>query len=57
MCLGFVSNFASFVTVRALLGCAEGGLLPGMVSYFILKAFEFQADLMPGSLPIPVLPT
>lgn len=32
MCLGFVENFASFVTVRALLGVAEGGLLPGMVS-------------------------
>ncbi|EUC39211.1 hypothetical protein COCVIDRAFT_18709 [Bipolaris victoriae FI3] len=33
MCLGFVTNFASFATVRALLGIAEGGLLPGMVLY------------------------
>ncbi|OAL56385.1 MFS general substrate transporter [Pyrenochaeta sp. DS3sAY3a] len=33
MCLGFVRSFASFVTVRALLGVAEGGLLPGMVLY------------------------
>ncbi|USP80166.1 hypothetical protein yc1106_07440 [Curvularia clavata] len=33
MCLGFVSSFASFATVRALLGVAEGGLLPGMVLY------------------------
>lgn len=33
MCLGFVRNFASFVTVRALLGVAEGGLLPGMVGH------------------------
>ncbi|KAH7406837.1 major facilitator superfamily domain-containing protein [Phaeosphaeria sp. MPI-PUGE-AT-0046c] len=33
MCLGFVRNFASFVTIRALLGVAEGGLLPGMVLY------------------------
>ncbi|KAF5589691.1 major facilitator superfamily transporter [Fusarium pseudocircinatum] len=33
MCLGFVSNFASFAAVRALLGVAEGGLLPGMVLY------------------------
>jgi hypothetical protein len=32
MSLGFVRNFASFVTVRALLGVAEGGLLPGMVN-------------------------
>lgn len=32
MCLGFVTGFASFVSVRALLGVAEGGLLPGMVS-------------------------
>src|SRR5690242_9573481 len=31
MCLGFVRSFSSFVTVRALLGVAEGGLLPGMV--------------------------
>jgi MFS family permease len=32
MCLGFVRNFGSFSAVRALLGIAEGGLLPGMVS-------------------------
>lgn len=32
MCLGFVHNYGSFVAVRALLGIAEGGLLPGMVS-------------------------
>jgi hypothetical protein len=31
MCLGFVRNFAGFVAVRAILGIAEGGLLPGMV--------------------------
>lgn len=31
MCLGFVKAFGSFVAVRALLGVAEGGLLPGMV--------------------------
>ena len=33
MCLGFVKNFGSFFGVRALLGIAEGGLLPGMVLY------------------------
>ncbi len=33
MCLGFVKNFAGFAGVRALLGLAEGGLLPGMVLY------------------------
>lgn len=32
MCLGFVRNFAGFVAVRAILGVAEGGLLPGMVN-------------------------
>jgi hypothetical protein len=37
MSLGFVRNFASFVAVRALLGVAEGGLLPGMV----LQEFPF----------------
>lgn len=36
MCLGFVHSFASFATVRALLGVAEGGLLPGMVLYLSL---------------------
>lgn len=35
MSLGFVRNFASFVAVRALLGVAEGGLLPGMVHHDI----------------------
>ncbi|KAH6872168.1 hypothetical protein J4E91_011200 [Alternaria rosae] len=43
MCLGFVTNFASFVTVRALLGCAEGGLLPGMVLY--LTGFYRRQEL------------
>jgi hypothetical protein len=33
MSLGFVRNFGSFVAVRALLGIAEGGLLPGMVQH------------------------
>jgi MFS family permease len=33
MCLGFVQNFGSFFAVRAVLGIAEGGLLPGMVLY------------------------
>ncbi|KAK3317730.1 major facilitator superfamily domain-containing protein [Cercophora scortea] len=33
MCLGFVRSFGSFFAVRALLGLAEGGLLPGMVLY------------------------
>lgn len=31
MCLGFVRNYGGFVAVRAMLGIAEGGLLPGMV--------------------------
>ncbi|KAL1873995.1 hypothetical protein VTK73DRAFT_646 [Phialemonium thermophilum] len=33
MCLGFIQNFAGFASVRAILGLAEGGLLPGMVLY------------------------
>ncbi|KAL1990930.1 hypothetical protein VTN49DRAFT_5434 [Thermomyces lanuginosus] len=43
VCLGFVKNFASFVAVRALLGFAEGGLLPGMVLY--LSWFYARSDL------------
>jgi MFS family permease len=41
--LGFVHNFGSFVAVRALLGCAEGGLLPGMVLY--LSQFYKRTEL------------
>lgn len=33
LCLGFVRNFGSFAAVRALLGLAEGGLIPGIVLY------------------------
>ncbi|KAE8362495.1 hypothetical protein BDV27DRAFT_166199 [Aspergillus caelatus] len=43
MCLGFVRNFAGFVAVRAILGVAEGGLLPGMVLY--LSFFYRRGDL------------
>ncbi|KAJ6153745.1 hypothetical protein N7470_006704 [Penicillium chermesinum] len=43
MCLGFVQNYGSFVAVRALLGVAEGGLLPGMILY--LSSFYRRADL------------
>lgn len=43
MCLGFVRNFGDFVAVRALLGVAEGGLLPGMVLY--LSHFYKRAEL------------
>ncbi|KKK26893.1 putative MFS transporter [Aspergillus rambellii] len=43
MCLGFVRNFGSFVAVRAILGIAEGGLLPGMVLY--LSFFYRRGDL------------
>ncbi|KAF2093569.1 MFS general substrate transporter [Rhizodiscina lignyota] len=43
MCLGFVKGFGSFVGVRALLGIAEGGLLPGMVLY--LSHFYQRSEL------------
>ncbi|KAF1976359.1 MFS general substrate transporter [Bimuria novae-zelandiae CBS 107.79] len=43
MCLGFVKGFGSFVAVRALLGIAEGGLLPGMVLY--LSHFYRRTEL------------
>lgn len=31
--LGFVNSYASFLAVRALLGLAEGGLVPGFILY------------------------
>jgi hypothetical protein len=40
MCLGFVRNFAGFVAVRAILGVAEGGLLPGMVCGACPRSFS-----------------
>ncbi|RAL15309.1 putative MFS transporter [Aspergillus homomorphus CBS 101889] len=43
MCLGFVQNFAGFVVVRALLGIAEAGLLPGIILY--LSFFYRRNDL------------
>ncbi|KAI0399358.1 major facilitator superfamily domain-containing protein [Xylaria palmicola] len=33
MSTGFIKNYGHFVTVRALLGLCEGGLLPGMILY------------------------
>ncbi|PSS23476.1 hypothetical protein M430DRAFT_97942 [Amorphotheca resinae ATCC 22711] len=33
MCLGFVRNYSGFMAVRAVLGVAEGGLLPGIILY------------------------
>ncbi|KAF2843395.1 MFS general substrate transporter [Patellaria atrata CBS 101060] len=43
MCLGFVRGYASFMAVRALLGFAEGGLLPGMVLY--LSSFYKRSEM------------
>ena len=43
MCLGFIQNFAGFVSVRAVLGVAEGGLLPGMILY--LSGIYTRAEL------------
>ncbi|KAB5517377.1 putative MFS transporter [Coniochaeta sp. 2T2.1] len=43
MCLGFTQNIAGFVVVRAFLGMAEGGLLPGMILY--LSGIYTRADL------------
>jgi hypothetical protein len=39
MCLGFVKSYPSYMVVRAFLGIAEGGLLPGIVSLsgFLLR--------------------
>lgn len=45
MCLGFIKGFGSFVAVRALLGVAEGGLLPGMVmSYFSAQIIDLLTN-------------
>jgi hypothetical protein len=57
MCLGFVRNFASFVTVRALLGVAEGGLLPGMVrSRPFTLTHVHPTNILSGPLFIALLP-
>jgi MFS family permease len=33
MCMGFVQNYTGLMVVRAFLGVADGGLLPGIVFY------------------------
>jgi MFS family permease len=57
MCLGFVHSYGSFVAVRALLGIAEGGLLPGMVclSTTCNNRMVFFLTTGVGSIPIVVL--
>lgn len=37
MSIGFVNNFAQFVSLRAILGLAEGGLFPGMVGWIFTQ--------------------
>ncbi|CEJ94454.1 Putative Major facilitator superfamily transporter [[Torrubiella] hemipterigena] len=41
--LGFVRGYGSFIAVRALLGFAEGGLVPGMILY--LTTFYSRGEL------------
>jgi MFS family permease len=36
MCMGFVKSYTGLMVVRAFLGVAEGGLLPGIVYYLSL---------------------
>lgn len=43
VCLGFVRGYGSFIAVRALLGFAEGGLVPGMILY--LTTFYNRGEL------------
>jgi Major Facilitator Superfamily. len=44
MCLGFVRNYGGFVGVRAILGIAEGGLLPGMVGHWIWRDWKGRSN-------------
>ncbi|KAK4046980.1 hypothetical protein OIO90_006372 [Microbotryomycetes sp. JL221] len=39
----FMKNYAEFIVVRILLGCAEGGVLPGIA--FILSRFYTRTEL------------
>ena len=56
MCLGFVQNFGGFVAVRALLGAAEGGLLPGSVRRLHWHVLlNYLPDFLEGSLPVLLL--
>jgi hypothetical protein len=57
MCLGFTQNFAGFVVVRAFLGMAEGGLLPGMVGSPYIKVYRNFAYRIPDPVSIRVIHT
>jgi hypothetical protein len=52
MCLGFVKNYASFMVVRAFLGIAEGGLLPGIVRSLCLRFETVLMRRLIGVIPV-----
>jgi MFS family permease len=52
MCLGFVKNYASFMVVRAFLGIAEGGLLPGIVRSLCLRSETVLMRRLIGVIPV-----
>ena len=52
MCLGFVKNYSGYMTVRAFLGIAEGGLLPGIVSYPTSPPETQTNSFMTGVVPV-----
>lgn len=46
MCMGFVKNYTGLMIVRAFLGVAEGGLLPGIVFYLSLLYKRSEVGLV-----------
>ena len=46
MCMGFVKNYTGLMIVRAFLGIAEGGLLPGIVFYLPLLYKRSEVGLV-----------
>lgn len=54
MCLGFVRNYAGLLVVRAFLGFAEGGLLPGKFHSNLWVIIGIHTNFPPrnGTLPL-----
>lgn len=53
MCLGFMQNYGTFMVLRALLGAAEGGLLPGIVRTLRPKASNWWSNNFARSFTCP----
>jgi MFS family permease len=56
MCMGFVKSYTGLMIVRAFLGVAEGGLLPGIVYYLSLLYKRGEVGFVSDAVSHALLP-